>query len=266
MALLLENMNRNPVFIQELTKLLQDQMEHVLTTEDSLKTANNTSVKKIMDDKKMHSLEKLSGIELQSIKEDLLRQRDLMSKRLYRRTQRNKVLEKERENVYGAIQEEGKMLINKCNMLRKEGLLLMYKIGLAKKEAEELTNEMRKNFTNQKKFFKSDDASRVNADNKKSKKKKLLPIEAYRNNSKKIRRPQPEATIEEKEEKLKSSQTLLKYLMKEADKLYRTADENQKKLDMYQVSEFLQKPLILHPPNIDFDSILEQGPQLRARR
>lgn len=54
-----------------------------------------------MEDKKMHSLEKLSGIELQSIKEDLLRQRDLMSKRLYKRTQRNKVLEKERENVYG---------------------------------------------------------------------------------------------------------------------------------------------------------------------
>ena len=214
-------------------------MEHILTTEESLKTANNISVKKIMDDKKMHSLEKLSGIELQSIKEDLLRQRDLMSKRLYRRTQRNKVLEKERENVYGAIQEEGKMLINKCNMLRKEGLLLMYKIGLAKKEAEELTNEMRKNFANQKKFFKQDDASRVTAQIKKGPKKKLLPIEAYRRNAKKIRRPNQNLTSENnREEKIKSSQTLLKYLMKEADKLYRTADENQKTLDMYQVSEF----------------------------
>lgn len=186
MALLLENMNRNPVFIQELTKLLQDQMNHILTTEESLKNANNNNVNKIMEDKKMHSLEKLSGIELQSIKEDLLRQRDLMSKRLYRRTQRNKVLEKERENVYGAIQEEGKMLINKCNMLRKEGLLLMYKIGLAKKEAEELTSEMRKNFANQKKFFKQDEASRVSAhpnatsSKKIQKKPKLLPIEAYR--------------------------------------------------------------------------------------
>jgi hypothetical protein len=60
-------------------------MDHILTTEESL-NGSNSNVKNIMDDKKMHSLEKLSGIELQSIQEDLLRQRDLMSKRLYRRT------------------------------------------------------------------------------------------------------------------------------------------------------------------------------------
>jgi hypothetical protein len=144
------------------------------------------------------------------------------------------------------------MLINKCNMLRKEGLLLMYKIGLAKKEAEELTNDMRKNFANTKKFYKQEDPSKVNADSKKKKKKKLLPIEAYRKNAKKIRRPLPsqddanQLSHEAKEKKLKSSQTLLKYLMKEADKLYKTADENQKTLDMYQVSEF---PLILPPEN-----------------
>ena len=46
------------------------------------------------------------------------------------------------------------------------------------------------------------------------------------------------STDQNKEEKIRSSQTLLKYLMKEADKLYKTADENQKNLDMYQVSEF----------------------------
>lgn len=140
-------------------------MGHILTTESSLKRANNTSVKKIMEDKKMHSLEKLSGIELQSIKEDLLRQRDLMSKRLYRRTKRNKVLEKERENVYGAIQEEGKMLINKCNMLRKEGLLLMFKIGLSKNDAESKINTMTRNFANEKQFFKQEAPSQANSRN-----------------------------------------------------------------------------------------------------
>jgi hypothetical protein len=103
-----------------------------------------------------------------------------MSKRLYKRTQRNKVLEKERENVHGQIQEEGKMLINKCNMLRKEGLLLMYKIGLSKKEAEELTNEMKNNFANQKKFMKQQEAETIQGEKKQNEKKNLLPLEAYK--------------------------------------------------------------------------------------
>ena len=51
----------------------------------------------------MHSLEKLSSLELQAIKEDLLRQRDLMSKELFKKTMKNKSLEKERENVHNAI-------------------------------------------------------------------------------------------------------------------------------------------------------------------
>lgn len=74
------------------------------------------------------------------------------------------------------------MLINKCNMLRKEGLLLMYKIGLSKKEAEELTNEMKNNFTNQKKFLKQQEAETVQGDTKNSdkKQKNLLPLEAYK--------------------------------------------------------------------------------------
>lgn len=165
-----------------MTELLQNQMSKILKTEDVLTKSKNNSVNQIMETKKMHSLEKLSAMELQSIKEDLLRQRDLMSKRLYRRTQRNKVLEKEREQVYKSIQEEGKMLINKCNMLRKEGLLLMYKIGLAKKEAEELTAKMKKNFTDKKKFFKKDVPGEASGNY--SKKKRLLPIHEYIKESK----------------------------------------------------------------------------------
>lgn len=197
MSLLLEDMGNNPAFIQELTELLQNQMGTILRTEDILTKSKNNSVNQIMETKKMHSLEKLSAMELQSIKEDLLRQRDLMSKRLYRRTQRNKVLEKEREQVYKSIQEEGKMLINKCNMLRKEGLLLMYKIGLAKKEAEELTAKMKKNFTDKKKFFKKDVPGEASGDY--MNRKKLLPIQEYIKGSKakgwggrEVKKPKPE--------------------------------------------------------------------------
>ena len=147
-------MARNPSFNQEMARLLQKQMLIILKTEKMLTRADNTTMKVIMEGKKMHSLEKLSSLELQAIKEDLLRQRDLMSKRLHQRTTRNKNLERERENVHNAIQEEGKTLIKKCNSLRREGLKLVYQIGLAKKEAEELTSEIKKNFPNQRTFLK----------------------------------------------------------------------------------------------------------------
>lgn len=239
MALLLETSDSNPVFTQELTKLLSEQMDHILTTEEKLKEANNGSVKNIIESKKIHSLEKLSVIELQSIKEDLLRQSDLMSKRLYRRTQRNKVLEKERENVHSAIQEEGKMLINKCNLLRKEGLLLMYKIGLAKKEAEELTNEMRKNFSNSQKLYKDDDDELYEEQKKGQKKTKLLPIDAYRlnaENKRKAKRTDLEPSVDDRMEHITS---LKKYLMQKADQLYNHTMEQTDSLRVLQVSEFL---------------------------
>lgn len=191
MALLLQNYSNNPVFKLELTKMLESEIKEIQRTEHRLTQAQNNSVNEVMETKKMHSLEKLSAMELQSIKEDLLRQRDLMSKRLYRRTQRNKVLEKERENVYKSIQEEGKMLVNKCNMLRKEGLLLMYKIGLTKKEAEELTSEMNVNFNEKGKFFKKSQPRK--AYGKMKKRNKLLPIEEYRKNN----RPRKKEETEE---------------------------------------------------------------------
>jgi len=65
-------------------------------------------------------------------------------------------------------------------MLRKEGLLLMYKIGLSKKEAEELTNEMKNNFAHQKKFMKQQEAETTQGEKKPNEKKNLLPLEAYK--------------------------------------------------------------------------------------
>lgn len=96
------------------------------------------------------------------------------------------------------------MLINKCNMLRKEGLLLMYKIGLSKKEAEELTNEMKNNFTNQKKFMKQQEAETTNGEKKIAEQKRVLPLEAYKQNAIKPKHP-PESSTLTQNDKIKNS-------------------------------------------------------------
>lgn len=131
---------------KKLKVTLDEYISHTLNVENMLASSSNEAVNSIMESKKMQSLEKLSSVELQSIKEELLRQRDMMSKKLISTTEINKRLEKERDNVFKSIQEEGKMLINKCNELRKYGLLLKYRIGIARNDAEELANEMANNY------------------------------------------------------------------------------------------------------------------------
>jgi len=228
---MVEDMPSNPYFSQDLTKLLQSQMEIIIKTESLLAQAENNSMKAIIESKKMHSLERLSSLELQAIKEDLLRQRDLMSKRLHQRTVRNKDLEKERENVHIAIQEEGKTLIKKCNSLRREGLDLVYKIGLAKKRAEELVSEIKMNFPNQKNLMKKIENDNNSAT--KIKKQKLpLPLEVYKSEDLMMR---PKKLLDGQEDvEVQSSQQLLKYLMKEANKLYKNAEKNGDNIVDYQ--------------------------------
>ena len=184
----------------------------------------------------MHSLEKLSSLELQAIKEDLLRQRDLMSKELFKKTMKNKSLEKERENVHNAIQEEGKTLIKKCNSLRREGLELVYKIGLAKKEAEELTSEIKKNFPNQRAFLKKSNPY-VQQDKSLKKRQKDLPLAAYQKHSSltKVKKSDLEEENQQQQGGKTNSYALLNYLMKEAHKLYTLAEKNGEDLDGYMV-------------------------------
>lgn len=131
----------------------------------------------------------------------------------------------------------------------------MYKIGLSKKEAEELTNEMKNNFTNQKKFLKQQEAEITQGEKKDAEKKKLLPLEAYKQNAIKPRNV-PESSDLTKDDKVKHSQSLLKFLMKEADQLYRTVGENQDKFDMYQV-RLMNSPLT--PARIDYIISLKMG-------
>ena len=209
-------------------------MKLILKTERKLTEADNSSVNKIMETKKMHSLEKLSSLELQAIKEDLLRQRDLMSKELFKKTMKNKSLEKERENVHNAIQEEGKTLIKKCNSLRREGLELVYKIGLAKKEAEELTSEIKKNFPNQRAFLKKSNPY-IQQDKSLKKRQKDLPLEAYQKHSSLTKVKKAEVDEENHERGKTNSYALLNYLMKEAHKLYTLAEKNGEDLDGYMV-------------------------------
>ena len=87
------------------------------------------------------SLEKMSAVELESIRKELTRQRDTLSKKLIRNTEINARLEKERENVFKQIQDEGETLISKCNSLRRNGLVLRFQIGLKEKEAKDLQYE-----------------------------------------------------------------------------------------------------------------------------
>jgi hypothetical protein len=159
---------------------LEEYISHTLKVESLLANSSNDAVNSIMESKKMQSLEKLSSMELQSIKEELLRQRDMMSKKLISTTEINKRLEKERDNVFKNIQSEGKQLINKCNELRKYGLLLKYRIGIARNDAEALADEMANNYAGAfKQNFQSDQSQ------KDKKVKKDLPFEAYRKDRKK---------------------------------------------------------------------------------
>ena len=119
-------------------------MQESASVEEKLEKSGNKAVQGIMDNKKMQNLEKLAPIELQQIKEELLRQRDMMSKKLASTTEINRRLEKEREIVFKMIQDEGKSLINRCNTLRQQGLTIKYQIGIKNKESKQLIDKVKK--------------------------------------------------------------------------------------------------------------------------
>ena len=200
---------------------MEEYIQHTLKVECLLANSSNDSVNTIMESKKMQSLEKLSSIELQSIKEELLRQRDMMSKKLISTTEINKRLEKERDNVFKNIQQEGKQLINKCNELRKYGLLQEYRIKIARSDADELANEMANNYAGS---FKQGDTTQAAQKNTASRKE--LPFEAYRKDRKKdIRKDYSEPNLLAQKKPVNSNQ-ILGNLIKEADNLYKYAQES----------------------------------------
>lgn len=131
-------------FSDKLRDVLDHQMDYVIKIEKRLAASSDFSaLRDSIDPRKGgQSLEKLSAVELESIRKELTRQRDTMSRRIERHAEINHRMEKEREHVFRQIQEEGKMLIKKCNILRKHGLILKYRIGVKEKEAKELRDEI----------------------------------------------------------------------------------------------------------------------------
>ena len=215
----------------------------------------------------MQSLEKMSSVELMSIKEELLRQRDMMAKKLISTTKINKRFEKERDNVFKNIQTEGKQLINKCNELRKSGLLLKYRIGIAKNDAAELASEMANNYSNTLK-----DAAHAQRDGNEGSSvnenpRVVLPFEQYELDKKRdfssgFRHQRPEKVSPVKEKKTLNPQGVLRTLMKEADNLYRYAEESGLKYEdlMDKIHNFLvgsleQDPYLSRPDNLDLMGI-----------
>lgn len=211
-------------FRRSLLKKLEEQDRFVSMIEKKLGVANNQTVSSIMENKKTQNLEKLSALELQSIKEELVRQRDMMSKKLVRKTELNIRLEKEREAVFKSIQQEGKMLINKCNNLRKAGLILKYEIDLQEKRAGEIEQRSKQ--------LVAEEAVGGHTAQQEPREKRYteLPLLEYRKNN-----PLRRAADGEEEAPPPQQNKLLRDLMKEADKLYKQAAENNVNIEEYQV-------------------------------
>ena len=227
-------------FRKRVKQVLDDQLDFVNKLEEKSHTGENHILENY-DSKKEQGLEKLSAVELESIRKELTRQRDTMSRKLIRQTEINVRLEKERENVYRAIQEEGKTLIKKCNVLKRAGLILEYRIGLTKKDAKELeeregSNSMRNNAL----------IHKLSDDNPKTivKKSVDLPFIEYKKN-KVVRRPADnEQEMEEYETSKVQNQDIYNLLNRveqnkksnqDIDRLYNEAKSYSLSVAGYQV-------------------------------
>lgn len=118
-----------------------------------LEKTENKTVSDIKESKKMQNLEKLSGMELKNIKEELIRQRDIMSKKLKRRTEINKKMAEEKKYSYKTIQKEGNKLIDNCNELRKKAKNLKMQIGICKKRGNVISEEMSESLFRNKQLY-----------------------------------------------------------------------------------------------------------------
>ena len=229
-------------FKKKLKEVLETQIDFVNKIEAANEESENKAATESMDNKNSEGLEKLSAIELESIRKELTRQRDTMSKKLIRQTEINVRLEKERENVYKAIQEEGKTLIKKCNVLRRAGLILKYRIGLCEKEAKELNDEIGSQAIQQ-----DETQQKTVSLPKIQQRKPELPYIEYKNESDLARRQPLQSTEQDLYEDKNFSNIninqLIKKLelknkrMKEIDKLYEEARSHNLTVENYQVDD-----------------------------
>jgi hypothetical protein len=227
------NIHKEDEFKSQVKSTLEKQVGYVDAIEKRLALTEEGGVAAGLDQEKGQTLDKLSAVELESIRKELTRQRDTMSKKLIRNTEINVRLEKERENVFKSIQEEGKMLIKKCNILRRAGLILKYKIGVSEKRAKDLTDELGSHQQKEEEFQK-----RMINESKPQKKTLELPYIEYKSKQV-IRKPAGPPTEVDDFESIPPGEIVNRLLqrqerMKDIDKLYEEARLNNLAVDQYQ--------------------------------
>lgn len=242
---IVENIEKDN-FKDKLKESLESHLDYVTSIEKKLAESSEFNfLKDGIDQRKGNqTLEKLSAVELESIRKELTRQRETLSKRIERHSEINHRMEKEREHVFKQIQEEGKMLIKKCNILRKHGLILKYKIGVKEKEAKELTEEIGAEYAKAGMIQNYKLSQEVQA----PKKNVELPYIEYRNKNQ-SRKPQgaetgqvesmnPTQFVYQMQKKRAEMVKVQDERHKEIDKLAQLAEENEKGIDEYYVDLF----------------------------
>ena len=152
-----------------------------------LHKTQNSTVEDVKESKKMQNLEKLSAMELKNIQEELIRQREIMSEKLRRRTEINKKMAEEKKYAYKTIQKEGNNLIDNCNNLRMKSKGVMMMIGLLNQEGTKMIDEIEQNLNKNKKYQKMESSNRVKRENTMKEIKKIdnssykseLPLHHY---------------------------------------------------------------------------------------
>lgn len=98
-----------------------------------------SSIRELQKDALLESLEKNVH---EAIKEELIRYRDFMSKKLITMTKVNKRIENDRDEIFLKIQNENTNLIIECNRLRKEKHFIKNKWSNLQKSLKEITREL----------------------------------------------------------------------------------------------------------------------------
>jgi len=98
-----------------------------------------SSIRELQKDSLLESLEKNVH---EAIKDELIRYRDFMSKKLITMTKVNKRIEGDRDEIFLKIQNENTNLIIECNRLRKEKHLIKNKWSSLQKSLKEITREL----------------------------------------------------------------------------------------------------------------------------
>lgn len=98
-----------------------------------------SSIRELQKDSLLESLEKNVH---EAIKDELIRYRDFMSKKLITMTKVNKRIEGDRDEIFLKIQNENTNLIIECNRLRKEKHHIKTRWSSLQKSLKEITREL----------------------------------------------------------------------------------------------------------------------------